>query len=214
MTNRVTPEGATYPAAYHETELVDGVLRYKRNRIVDDLLANDPSFLHYATIGVAQGRYSPEEHAELLRLVGYSLAVFAGVTADADLAVGPPAPRMAASWHEVPLGSLARAADGTWVARSSAGAVSIVRSGPGRAWRSADPGSDLTTDDLQADAGRAWPSLPFADVEDLVGLGEQLASHQYPLPAVVVGPLRDDATAEEVEVLASAVAAYLPAVCP
>lgn len=76
------PPGHCYPAEAHRVEVVDGVERFRRNRIVDDLVeaANARRLgpdLNAIAVATARGRYTREEHGELGRLVGYSLCGFA-----------------------------------------------------------------------------------------------------------------------------------------
>lgn len=73
-----------YPANAHLVDEVDGVQRYRRNRIIDDLVtaANEGrrgADLNQIAIKVQIGEYSEAERAELYRLIGYSLCGFEDV---------------------------------------------------------------------------------------------------------------------------------------
>ena len=71
----------SYPAALHVVENVDGVVRYRRNRIIDDLVTATingrvgPN-LNEIAMDVQLGKYTEGERAELYRLIGYSLSGF------------------------------------------------------------------------------------------------------------------------------------------
>ena len=60
--------------------MVDNVLRFRRNRIVDDLVMS--ANLNLIWRDVQLGKYTREEYGELLRLTGYSLSGFGGVFND------------------------------------------------------------------------------------------------------------------------------------
>ena len=79
---RSFPAGHCYPAEQHAIEDDDdGVTRFRRNRIVDDLVKAacerrvGPD-LNDVAIGVARGRYTLGERGEVNRLIGYSLSGF------------------------------------------------------------------------------------------------------------------------------------------
>lgn len=79
-----SPAGHCYPAAAHAVDLVDGVERFRRNRIVDDLCmaANERRLgpdMNQIARQVALGIYTREEMGEFCRLTGYSLCGFADV---------------------------------------------------------------------------------------------------------------------------------------
>lgn len=76
------PPGHCYPAEAHRVEVVDGVERFRRNRIVDDLVEAASARrlgpdLNRIARDTALGRYTREERGELNRLIGYSLCGFA-----------------------------------------------------------------------------------------------------------------------------------------
>ena len=79
---RSDPPGHCYPAEAHAVEVdPQGVERFRRNRIVDDLLdftTRECGFdLNAIARFEAEGRYSRAERGELYRLLGLSLCGFA-----------------------------------------------------------------------------------------------------------------------------------------
>jgi hypothetical protein len=77
----------SYPASQHAIDEVGGVIRYRRNRIINDLVmaANDGKVgldLNRITVKVARGEYTEAERAELYRLIGYSVSGFEDVFPD------------------------------------------------------------------------------------------------------------------------------------
>ena len=76
------PPGHAYPSTAHVVETIDGVERFRRNRIIHDLVdAMRP--LNTIAHRVTMGHYTREEQAELYRLLGYSLDGFADVFPEA-----------------------------------------------------------------------------------------------------------------------------------
>lgn len=77
----------SYPTDQHVVDKVDNVVRYRRNRIIDDLVTATihgrvgPN-LNDIAVAVQLGKYTEGERAELYRLIGYSLSGFEDVFAD------------------------------------------------------------------------------------------------------------------------------------
>lgn len=82
-------DGNCYPAATHAVDDVDGILRYRKNRIIDDLVmaacnGQKGPCLNRIALDVQLGKYTEAERAELYRLIGYSLSGFDDVFPDEE----------------------------------------------------------------------------------------------------------------------------------
>jgi len=82
------PPGHAYPSTAHVVETIDGVERFRRNRIINDLVdaarvGKVGRNLSQITVAVDRGTYTHEERAELYRLIGYSIDGFADVFPEA-----------------------------------------------------------------------------------------------------------------------------------
>lgn len=80
-----------YPAASHKLDTVDGVLRFRRNRIINDLVdaasgirAPGPMDLNAIKVRTDRGGYTVEEMKELYRLTGYTVSGFDDVFPSED----------------------------------------------------------------------------------------------------------------------------------
>lgn len=83
--DRVTESLPGLPHPFQPVGLVDGVLRFKANAIVNDLLDGlIPQDLNKVAALVASGRYSRGDYSQLMQLVGYSVSGFG------DLSLVPP----------------------------------------------------------------------------------------------------------------------------
>ncbi|MGL4600295.1 MAG: hypothetical protein ACRCVE_02060 [Plesiomonas sp.] len=58
---------------------VDGVIRFKKNRIVDDILSHSRDH-GFGLNQIALGDYSDEEHTQLAQLIGYSVSGFGSLS--------------------------------------------------------------------------------------------------------------------------------------
>lgn len=65
------PLGHAFPVETHRIDTIAGVERFRRNRIVNDLV--DRGGLNSIWLAVQQGKYTRAEYAEVLRLTGYSV---------------------------------------------------------------------------------------------------------------------------------------------
>lgn len=77
----------SYPADQHIVEQVGSVIRYRRNRIINDMVTAAMNGqvalgLNEIAMRVALGKYTRAEMAELYRLIGYSLSGFEDVFQD------------------------------------------------------------------------------------------------------------------------------------
>lgn len=69
------------PHPFQPVGIVDGVLRFKRNEIVNDLLDGlIPQDLNKIAALVARGRYTREDYSQLMQLVGYSVSGFGDIS--------------------------------------------------------------------------------------------------------------------------------------